>query len=55
MVFILDDELETTLRSVRSTDVERLHPGLMNTRDVDHLVEREEGHEWIKWRPKARL
>lgn len=55
MISILRDELETSLRLVGVTDVERLHPGLVNTRDVDHLVESGEDHGWIKWRPKARL
>jgi len=55
MISILKDELETSLRLVGVTDVERLHPGLVNTKDVDHLVEIGEDHSWIKWKPKARL
>lgn len=55
MISVLKDELETSLRLVGVTDVKRLHPGLLNTRDIEHLVESTEGHEWIKWKPKARL
>ena len=53
---ILKDELETGMRLVGVTDVEGLGPALVNTGDVDHLVpRREEGHEWIKWRPRAKM
>lgn len=55
MISILKDELETSLRLVGVTDVQRLHPGLVNTKNSDHLVERGEDHGWIKWKPKARL
>ncbi|KAL2040119.1 hypothetical protein N7G274_007022 [Stereocaulon virgatum] len=52
---ILKDELETSMRLSGITDVDQAHPGLVNTRDVDFLVERSEGHEWIRWRPKAKM
>ena len=52
---ILKDELETAMRLLGVTDVEGLGPGLVNTRDVDHLVPGGEGHDWIKWRPRAKM
>jgi len=52
---ILKDELETSMRLLGITDVGQAHPGLVNTRDVDYLVPRREGHEWIKWWPRAKI
>lgn len=55
MISILRDELETSLRLVGFTDVDRLHPGLVNTKDLDHLVPESEDHSWAGWRPRANL
>ena len=55
MIAILKDELETSLRLAGVTDVLDLHPGLVNTKDIDSLVPVSENHEWIRWRPRARL
>ena len=55
LISILKDELETSLRLVGVTDVNELHPGLVNTKDIDYLVPESEGHSWIKWRARARL
>lgn len=52
---ILKDELRTTMKLVGITDVDQAHPGLVNTRDVDHLIENDEGHEWITWKPRAKI
>lgn len=52
---ILKDELETSMRLAGITDVEQAGPGLVNTRDVDYLVARSEEHDWIRWRPKAKM
>jgi L-lactate dehydrogenase (cytochrome) len=35
---ILKDEIETTLRLLGVTSLSQLHPGLLNTRHVDHLI-----------------
>lgn len=51
---ILKDELQTSMKLAGITDIYQAHPGLVNTKDVDHLVETSEGHEWIRWRPKPR-
>ena len=52
---IFKDELETGMRLAGVTDVEQVGPALVNTRDVDHLVPRGEEHDWIGWRPKAKM
>ncbi|KAJ3548350.1 hypothetical protein NM208_g1062 [Fusarium decemcellulare] len=54
-VEILKDELETTMRLCGITDLSQVHPGLVNTGAVDHLVPGLEGHPYAKWRPKPRL
>ncbi|KAM0190576.1 hypothetical protein ACHAPC_002743 [Botrytis cinerea] len=53
---ILKDELETTMRMMGITDLSQVHPGMLNTRAVDHLIpDGEEDHPYAKWRPKARI
>ncbi|KAG9241389.1 FMN-dependent dehydrogenase [Calycina marina] len=52
---ILKDELETTMRMLGITDLSQVHPGLVNTRAVDHLIPDGEEHPYAKWRPKARI
>lgn len=38
------------------TDINQAHPGLVNTREIDHLVEsRLDQHPYIRWKPKAVL
>ncbi|KAI8681101.1 FMN hydroxy acid dehydrogenase domain-containing protein [Fusarium keratoplasticum] len=54
-VEILKDELETTMRLCGITDLSQVHPGLVNTGAVDHLVPGLDGHPYAKWRPKALL
>jgi len=46
------DEVETTLKMLGVTDIAQLHPGLVNTLDVDHLVPTTEGHPYATGRPK---
>ena len=52
---ILKDELATSMRLCGITNLDQAHPGMVNTRDVDHLIPRGEEHEWITWRPRAKL
>lgn len=52
---ILKDELQTSMKLAGITDLDQAHPGLVNTRGVDYLVERDVEHEWIQWKPKARM
>lgn len=62
LVDILKDEMKTTMQLLGVTSIEQLHPGLVNTSDIDHLVPREDGHPYARWsrggrrpRPNARL
>ncbi|KAF4620100.1 hypothetical protein G7Y89_g14722 [Cudoniella acicularis] len=54
-VEILKDELETTMRMMGVTDLSQVHPGMLNTRAVDHLIPDREEHPYAKWHPKARI
>ncbi|KAK4153116.1 hypothetical protein C8A00DRAFT_43900 [Chaetomidium leptoderma] len=49
---ILNDELVTTMKMCGVTRLDELHPGLLNTRAVDHLVPESmsEEHPYAKWR-----
>ncbi|KAH6845436.1 FMN-dependent dehydrogenase-domain-containing protein [Chaetomium sp. MPI-CAGE-AT-0009] len=49
---ILDDELVTTMKMCGVTSLDQLHPGLLNSRAVDHLVpdSLSEEHPYAKWR-----
>ncbi|KAK4192900.1 FMN-dependent dehydrogenase [Podospora australis] len=54
-VEILQEELVTTMKMCGVRSLEECHPGLVNTREVDHLVPLPEegrggGHPWAKWR-----
>ncbi|KAK3378398.1 FMN-dependent dehydrogenase [Podospora didyma] len=52
VVGILNDELETTMRMCGVTSLDELHPGLLNTRAVDHLIPEtaSEEHPYANWR-----
>jgi L-lactate dehydrogenase (cytochrome) len=52
---VLKDELETTMRMCGVTDLSQVHPGLVNTLAVDHLIPSSGDHPYAKWRPKARI
>ena len=52
---ILRDELETTMRLMGVRSLDELHPGMVWTGDVDHLVSVGEGHPYATGRAKARL
>ncbi|KAI1284487.1 mitochondrial cytochrome-like protein b2 [Xylaria sp. FL0933] len=54
-VNILTDELETTMQQCGITSLDQVHPGLLHTGAVDHLVPWEEEHPYAKWRPRSRL
>ena len=55
LVEVLKDELETSMRMIGITDLSQVHPGLVNTLDVDPLVPTTMEHPYAKWRPKPRL
>lgn len=52
---VFRDELETTMRMVGITDLSQVHPGLLNTRAVDHLIPDGAEHPYAKWRPKSKI
>ncbi|PWW76300.1 hypothetical protein C7212DRAFT_358047 [Tuber magnatum] len=52
---ILKDELETTMRMCGVTDLSGVHPGLVNTRKIDALVEDGIEHSYVKWRPRSKI
>jgi L-lactate dehydrogenase (cytochrome) len=52
---VLKDELETTMRMMGVTDLSQVHPGMLNTRAVDHLIPDGEEHPYAKWRPKSKM
>ncbi|ORY71835.1 FMN-dependent dehydrogenase-domain-containing protein [Pseudomassariella vexata] len=54
LVETLNDELETTMRMCGITSLDQVHPGLLQTGAVDHLVPNGEEHPYAQWRPKPR-
>ncbi|KAJ9642313.1 hypothetical protein H2199_004693 [Coniosporium tulheliwenetii] len=52
---IMRDELETSMRMIGITDLSQVHPGLVNTFEVDHLVPTTVGHPYARFRPRSRL
>ncbi|KAK3685622.1 cytochrome b2 [Podospora appendiculata] len=53
-VEMLNDELETTMKMCGVTSLDQVHPGLLNTGAVDHLIPQSaaEEHPYAKWRRK---
>lgn len=55
LVEILKEEMESAMKLLGIRDLSQVHPGLVNTSRVDHLVPSTEEHPYAKWRPKARF
>ncbi|KAH8664063.1 FMN-dependent dehydrogenase [Xylariales sp. PMI_506] len=53
-VDILNDELETTMRMCGITSLDEVHPGLLHTGAVDHLIPSGEEHPYARWRPSMK-
>ena len=51
---VLKDEVESVMKLIGIKHLTEVHPGLVNTSDVDHLVPEETGHPYAKWRPRPR-
>ena len=51
----MQDELETAMKLLGITDLSQVHPGLVNTKLLEPLLQTSEAHPWIQWRPKARM
>ncbi|KAI1809597.1 FMN-dependent dehydrogenase-domain-containing protein [Poronia punctata] len=54
-VNILTDELETTMQQCGVSGLDQLHPGLLNTGAIDHLVPGSEEHPYAKWSRRSKL
>jgi L-lactate dehydrogenase (cytochrome) len=50
----MNDELETTMKMMGVTSLDQVHPGLLNTLAVDHLIPTTDDHPYAKWRSKPR-
>ncbi|KAF3056532.1 Cytochrome b2, mitochondrial [Daldinia childiae] len=53
-VSILVDELVTTMQMCGITSLDQVHPGLLHTGAVDHLVPGSEEHPYARWKPRLR-
>jgi L-lactate dehydrogenase (cytochrome) len=49
---VLRDELESAMRLIGVKNLSEVHPGLVNTFDVDYLVPSTPDHPYAKWRPR---
>ncbi|KAI0869863.1 mitochondrial cytochrome-like protein b2 [Hypoxylon argillaceum] len=54
-VNILTDELETTMQQCGITSLDQVHPGLVYTGAIDHLVPGSDEHPYAQWRPRSKL
>lgn len=55
LIELLQDELEVSMKMLGITDLSQVHPGLVNTGDVDHMIPSHmEEHPYAKWRPKPK-
>ncbi len=52
---VLKDEMESVMKLIGIKNLSEVHPGLVNTLDVDHLVPSTAEHPYAKWRPRPRL
>lgn len=52
---VLKDEMESVMKLIGIKGLSEVHPGLVNTSDVDHLVPDRPGHPYAKWRPRPKL
>lgn len=52
---VLKDEMESAMKLIGIKNLSEVHPGLVNTSDIDHLVPSGPGHPYATWRPRANL
>lgn len=52
---VLKDEMESVMKLIGIRNLSEVHPGLVNTSDVDRLVPSTPDHPYAKWRPRPRL
>jgi L-lactate dehydrogenase (cytochrome) len=51
---VLNDELQTTMQMCGITSLDQVHPGLVHTGAVDHLVPSGDEHPYARWRPRTK-
>jgi L-lactate dehydrogenase (cytochrome) len=47
--------MESAMKLLGIKDLSEVHPGLVNTSDVDYLVPSGPDHPYIKWRSRPHL
>lgn len=52
---VLQEEIESAMKLLGIKNLSEVHPGLVNTSDVDHLVPATAEHPYVTWRPRARM
>lgn len=52
---VLKEEMESVMKLIGIKDLSEVHPGLVNTSDVDYLVPDGPSHPYIKWRPRSKM
>ncbi|KIW45926.1 uncharacterized protein PV06_01631 [Exophiala oligosperma] len=55
LVEIIQSELESAMKLIGAKDLSEVHPGLVNTSDVDHLVPANTNHPYVRWRSTPKL
>ncbi|KAL3465709.1 FMN-dependent dehydrogenase-domain-containing protein [Aspergillus heterothallicus] len=55
LIQLLRGEMESAMKLLGIKDLSEVHPGLVNTSDVDYLVSSGPSHPYIKWRSRAHL
>ncbi|KAL2827312.1 FMN-dependent dehydrogenase [Aspergillus pseudoustus] len=55
LVQLLRGEMESAMKLLGIKDLSEVHPGLVNTSDVDYLVPSGANHPYIKWRSRPHL
>jgi L-lactate dehydrogenase (cytochrome) len=55
MKTVLKDEMDSVMKLIGIRNLSEVHPGLVNTSEVDHLVPSTPDHPYAKWCPRPRL
>lgn len=54
-LIVLREEMESVMKLIGIKDLTEVHPGLVNTSDVDYLVPSGPEHPYAKWRPRSKI
>ncbi|KAL3470482.1 FMN-dependent dehydrogenase-domain-containing protein [Aspergillus californicus] len=55
LIQLLKGEMESAMKLIGIKNLSEVHPGLVNTADVDHLVPSGPEHPYITWRPRSNI